>query len=42
MQLYREVTDNIVAFSPNVRSDKNESGEGREKISNTGDLFILP
>jgi hypothetical protein len=30
MQLYREVTDNVVAFSPNVRSDKNESGEGRD------------
>jgi hypothetical protein len=29
-QLYREVTDNVVAFSPNVHSDRNEDGEGRD------------
>jgi hypothetical protein len=29
-QLYREVTDNVVAFSPNAHSDRNENGEGRD------------
>jgi hypothetical protein len=29
-QLYREVTDNVVAFSPKVHSDRNENGEGRD------------
>lgn len=27
-QLYREVTDNVVVFSPKVHSDRNENGEG--------------
>ncbi len=29
-QLYREVTDNVVVFSPKVHSDRNENGEGRD------------
>jgi hypothetical protein len=29
-QLYREVTDNVVVFSPKVHSDRNENVEGRD------------
>lgn len=30
-QLYREVTDNVVVFSPKVHSDRN--GMGKEEIT---------